>query len=107
MALPELFNYAAASLELAGAAALILSLAVYPVAVLLAILLVPATFLSRGLLVPEHPSMLIHVFRDLAIAGGLLLVAGLHRRDRNGQFADVRPEGSSTGGPVEEPAGES
>lgn len=80
LAFPAVLNYAFAAVELAGGMSLALGYRVWAAAVALIVYLLPLTFLVNVLPAHEHPSQLLRLLRDLAVAGGLVLAAGLHRR---------------------------
>jgi putative oxidoreductase len=77
---PQLLNYAAAALELAGGACLLVGVAVTVAALVLAAYLIPASFLRNVPMAHEHPSYLLYLARDLGLVGGLLLLARLRTR---------------------------
>jgi uncharacterized membrane protein YphA (DoxX/SURF4 family) len=81
---PELLNYAGAAIELAGALCLLTGFQVWAAALVLALYKLPASFLTYAATARVHPSHLLLLFRDLAFAGGLVLLAGLHRQPRRG-----------------------
>jgi len=81
LAFPGAINYASAGIELMGGVFLVLGFQVWATAAVLILYLLPVTFLVHGLPAHEDPAQALQVLRDLALAGGLLLLAGVHRRD--------------------------
>lgn len=81
LAYPEALSYAAAAIELIGGACVLIGFQVWTACVALVVYLVPATFVLHGLPAHESPAHAGEALRGMAIAGGLLLLAGVHRRE--------------------------
>lgn len=73
-------NYASAVVELAGGALLVVGVQVWAAALALFLYTLPVTFVLQGLPAQESGTHASALARSLAIAGGLLLAAAIHRR---------------------------
>jgi putative oxidoreductase len=77
---PEVLNYLGAAIEIAGGLCLVAGFRVWAAALLLMLYKLPASFLLHAPIARAHPSHLLFLLWDFAFAGGLILVAGVHRR---------------------------
>ncbi len=73
-------NYASAAVELAGGVLLVVGVQVWAAALALFLYTLPVAFVLQGLPAQESPAHGSGLARSLAIAGGLLLAAAIHRR---------------------------
>jgi uncharacterized membrane protein YphA (DoxX/SURF4 family) len=79
---PVIVHGVSIAIELIGGALLVLGVHVWSVAALLLVYHGVFGFLLHALPGHEDPAQRLQVARDLAIAGGLLLAAGVHRHRR-------------------------
>jgi uncharacterized membrane protein YphA (DoxX/SURF4 family) len=87
---PAVLNYAGAAIEILGGLFLVANFRVWAAALLLMLYKLPASFLLHAPIARAHPSHLLLLLWDFAFAGGLLLLAGIHRRSDKESGAAVR-----------------
>ncbi|MFN2432397.1 MAG: DoxX family protein [Gemmatimonadota bacterium] len=87
---PDEINYVSAAVELAGALCLVLRVRVWVASTALYLYLLPFAFVLHGLPAQESAAHGLLLARDLAVAGGLVLLAGVHRHDRRAGFGAPR-----------------
>ncbi|HEY7460868.1 MAG TPA: DoxX family membrane protein [Gemmatimonadota bacterium] len=82
LSFPVELNYLGAVIEIGGALCLLTDVRVWAASLLLALYLLSASFLKHVPVANAQPAQLLEVLRDAAVAGGLILLAGVHRHGR-------------------------
>ena len=84
---PEALNLATATVELVGATCIVLGLRVWAASMALALYTLPFAFVLHALPAQENTAQGLLFARELAVTGGLILLAGVHRDDPRGDHS--------------------